>query len=292
MLTDRPPASIPNASDPSARRGRVLIVDDEPPIARLVTEVLETEGYEVWSVGTGGEAEATLERVQPDLLILDIMLPDTDGLVLCSAIRRRSPVPIVMLSATKERRDRILSLRLGADDFIAKPFDIHELIARIEAVLRRAAGSQAASPNPTAGADPPNQSADDGVSGQRGGAGSVGGDGVGRGASAGPEVYQVGQLVVDCGRRTVTIAGRPAHLTRTEYRLLAMLAKEPERVFSRAELAKIIWGSDVLEESRAVDVHIRRLRAKLEPFGTAAPPIVTVRGFGYKLGRDQAGHAA
>ena len=292
MLTYRPSAGIPDAQDPPSRRGRILVVDDEPPIAQLVTEVLEAEGYEVWSVGTGGEAEAMLGQVRPDLLILDIMLPDTDGLILCSAIRRRSPVPIVMLSATKERRDRILSLRLGADDFIAKPFDIHELIARIEAVLRRAAGSQVTSPDPTAEANPPNQFPDEGVSGQTGGAGSLGGDGVGRAASATGEAYEVGQLVVDCDRRTVAIAGRPVHLTRTEYRLLAMLAKEPERVFSRAELAKTIWGSDVLEESRAVDVHIRRLRAKLEPFGLTAPPIVTVRGFGYKLRRDQAGHAA
>jgi DNA-binding response OmpR family regulator len=292
MLTYRPSAGIPDAQNPPSRRGRILVVDDEPPIAQLVTEVLESEGYEVWSVGTGGEAEATLERVRPDLLILDIMLPDTDGLLLCSAIRRRSPVPIVMLSATRERRDRILSLRLGADDFIAKPFDIHELIARIEAVLRRAAGLRAASAATMVAAGSPDQFPDDARSGQPAGAGAGGGGGAGLGASATGEVYQVGQLVVDCGRRTVTIAGRPVHLTRTEYRLLAMLAKEPERVFSRAELAKTIWGSDIVEESRAVDVHIRRLRAKLEPFGPTAPPIVTVRGFGYKLGQDQAGHAA
>ena len=122
------------------RRPRILVVEDEPRMAELLTEIFQLEGYDVSSVATGGEATAKLEEIQPDLLILDLMLPDTDGLVLCSQLHTKWSGPIVILSGTKRHRDRILSLRLGADDFIDKPFDIYELVARIEAVLRRAGG--------------------------------------------------------------------------------------------------------------------------------------------------------
>ena len=254
-----------------APRRRILVVEDEPNLSQLVTDVLEAEGYTVIAVGTGGEAEAVLERVKPDLVLLDIMLPDADGLILCSQIQARWPAPVIMVSATKRERDRILSLRLGADDFIAKPFDTLELVARVEAVLRRATGARAVEPAASWS------------------------HAIGAFASAAPEpppaqevgkartVYQVGLLTIDLRRRSVTIDGTPVHLTPTEHRLLTTLASEPERVFSRDELAEVIWGYDSLGESRAVDVHIRRLRAKLEPFGDQAPPILTVRGFGYKL---------
>jgi DNA-binding response OmpR family regulator len=277
------PSTMDHDQDRATRR-RVLVVEDEPHLSQLVTDILEAEGYAVHAVGTGQEAEAVLERVKPDLVLLDIMLPDSDGLILCSQFQARWPAPVIMVSATKRERDRVLSLRLGADDFIAKPFDTLELVARVEAVLRRATGgrpiepaqswtnaigtfAKAAEPRGPEAQQPPN-----------GGKEHI--------------VYRVGALAIDLRRRAVTIDGQPVHLTPTEHRLLTTLASEPERVFSRDELAEVIWGYDSLGESRAVDVHIRRLRAKLEPFGDKAPPIETVRGFGYKLAEDRNGAAS
>jgi DNA-binding response OmpR family regulator len=255
------------------------MVDDDASISGLIAEILDGEGYAVKSVGTAAEAEATIEDLRPDLVILDIMLPDADGLMLCTRLLAQWPAPIIMLSGSRRESDRILSLRLGADDFIAKPFDTFELVARVQAVLRRApreVGIPPTSPLAPAGAwqvrrDTPGQHA------PRPG-----------GESEAP--LNIGELTIDPRRRTVTVRGQPVHLTPTENRLLTALASEPERVFSRDELASVLWGYDSLGESRAVDVHIRRLRAKLEPFGPAAPPIVTVRGFGYKLGEESDSH--
>jgi DNA-binding response OmpR family regulator len=253
-----------------------LLVDDDPTIAGLISEILEGEGYSVDAVGTGAEAEAAIERIQPDLVILDIMLPDADGLLLCHRLLAQWNAPVIMLSGSRRESDRILSLRLGADDFIAKPFDTFELVARVQAVLRRApreAGVPSSSllapaATWTTRRDPTSNGAR--VSGET------------------DAPLDIGELTIDPRRRTVTVGGQPVHLTPTENRLLTALASEPERVFSRDELASVLWGYDSLGESRAVDVHIRRLRAKLEPFGPSAPPIVTVRGFGYKLGEPGA----
>jgi two-component system chemotaxis response regulator CheY len=129
------PTSMDHEQERCPRR-RILVVEDEPHLSQLVTDILEAEGYVVIAVGTGGEAEAVLERVKPDLVLLDIMLPDADGLILCSQIQARWPAPVIMVSATKRERDRILSLRLGADDFIAKPFDLEELKVRLRAGQR------------------------------------------------------------------------------------------------------------------------------------------------------------
>ena len=256
-------------ADRTARR-RILVVEDEPHLSQLVADVLETQGYEVVVASTGGEAEAMLERVKPDLVLLDIMLPDADGLILCSQFQSRWPAPVIMVSATKRERDRVLSLRLGADDFIAKPFDTLELVARVEAVLRRSTHGRAAEHQV-----PPLRTTEAAAHG--------GEQNTPRESHTSGQTYTVGALTIDLRRRTVTIGGAAVHLTPTEHRLLTTLASEPERVYSREELAEVIWGYDSLGESRAVDVHIRRLRAKLEPFGTQAPPIQTVRGFGYKL---------
>ena len=259
---------------PTARQ-TILMVDDDPSVAGLIAEILEGEGYAVETVGTGAEAEEAIERIRPDLVLLDIMLPDADGLMLCNRLLQQWPAPVIMLSGSRRESDRILSLRLGADDFIAKPFDTFELVARVQAVLRRApreVGVPPTSPLAPAAAFPvrrdttPTQA--------------------GRPARDAESPLEIGDLTIDPRRRSVTVSGQPVHLTPTENRLLTALAAEPERVFSRDELASVLWGYDSLGESRAVDVHIRRLRAKLEPFGTAAPPIVTVRGFGYKLGEE------
>jgi DNA-binding response OmpR family regulator len=257
----------------SATRQTILLVDDDQSVASLLREILEAEGYAVEAVGTGGDAEAQIERLQPYLVILDIMLPDADGLMLCSRLLGQWPAPIIMLSGSRRESDRILSLRLGADDFIAKPFDTFELVARVQAVLRRAPreiGMPSTSPMaPAAGTSVRRDAAMPGGS---------------RDAPRTDGPIRVGALVIDPRRRTVSIGDEPVHLTPTENRLLTALAGDAERVFSRDDLAAVLWGYDSLGESRAVDVHIRRLRAKLEPFGAGAPPIVTVRGFGYKLG--------
>lgn len=265
-----------NDFTPKAARQTVLIVEDDPSISGLVQQILEEEGFSVRAAGTGADAEAGVDQFRPDLVILDIMLPDTDGLMLCSRLLAKTSAPIIMLSGSRRESDRILSLRLGADDFIAKPFDALELVARVEAVLRRAprelGGLGSMTPGMAlgvAGALNPREMAQPAARGSR-------------------EVLRVGELTIDARRRTVSVGNQPVHLTPTENRLLTALASEPERVFSRDELATVLWGYDSLGESRAVDVHIRRLRAKLEPFEEHAPPIVTVRGFGYKLGLEDA----
>jgi DNA-binding response OmpR family regulator len=271
MIHTDPSRARNDEAIPTSRQ-TILLVDDDPTVAGLVAEILKTEGYSVEAVGTGAEAEAAIERIQPDLVILDIMLPDADGLLLCTRLLAQWPAPIIMLSGSSRESDRILSLRLGADDFIAKPFDTFELVARVQAVLRRApreAGIPPSSPLAPSGALPARRDAPAPTP-----------------ARFSPESdapIRIGQLTIDPRRRTVTVADERVHLTPTENRLLTALASEAERVFSRDELAGILWGYESLGESRAVDVHIRRLRAKLEPFGDAAPPIITVRGFGYKL---------
>jgi DNA-binding response OmpR family regulator len=227
---------------------KILLVEDDQGIAEALVELLESEGYRVWHTPHASGAEDLIDATHPDLVLLDIMLPDTDGLVLCSELRARWPAPIVLLSATQRKSDPIIGLRLGADDFIAKPFDTRELLARLEAVLRRATVTR------------PRKTEE-------------------------PEVYRLGPLAIDIARRSVTHNETPLVLTPTEFRLLATLASEPDRVFSREELANRVWGYDAIGESRVVDVHIRRLRQKLDEHRVADPVIVTLRGFGYKLSR-------
>ena len=227
---------------------RILVVEDDPSVAGALIELLESEGYRVWHTVQASGAESLIEEHQPDLVLLDIMLPDSDGLVLCSELRSRWAVPVVLLSATQRKSDAIIGLRLGADDFIAKPYDTSELLARLEAVLRRAALTR-----------PPQVEA--------------------------PEVHSLGPLTIDVARRSVTHGQVQLQLTPTEFRLLATLASEPDRVYSREELANRVWGYDSIGESRVVDVHIRRLRQKLDEHAVKDPIIVTLRGFGYKLSR-------
>jgi DNA-binding response OmpR family regulator len=272
------PSRMRNEDSVQTSRQTILLVDDDAGISRLVAEILEEEGYRVETVATGAAAEASIERLRPDLVILDIMLPDADGLMLCQRLLTQWSAPIIMLSGSRRESDRVLSLRLGADDFIAKPFDAFELVARVQAVLRRApreAGVPPTSPMAPAGSwpsripSPPFQTPTPPLREE--------------------QPVEIGALTIDPRRRTVSVGEKPVHLTPTENRLLTALASELERVFSRDELAGVLWGYDSLGESRAVDVHIRRLRAKLEPFGDEAPPIVTVRGFGYKLGEPGEG---
>ncbi len=236
----------------------IMLVEDDHAIAQTLTDALEGSGYRVWLAETGADAKTLLEQTRPDLIILDLMLPDVDGLVLCSGLKAIADVPIVICSATPQRRDAILGLKLGADDFIAKPFDIYEVEARVEAVLRRTSQTRVteASPSP-------------------------------------PDHIRVGELIIDRSRRRVTLGGEPIQLTPTEYRLVSALASRPDEILSRDDLATLVWGYQDASSGRTIDVHIRRLRVKLSQGPVPAPAIVAVRGFGYKMAvEDDANGAA
>jgi DNA-binding response OmpR family regulator len=234
-------------TDLPVSRSTILLVEDDAAVAFMLTDVLESTGYEVLVAGTGAAARAQVEQHRPDLIILDLILPDEDGLVLCSVLKSSINVPILICSATQRRRDAFLSLKLGADDFIAKPFDVYDLLARVEVLLRRAAQQHAAEPT----------------------------------MQRGP--IRIGDLQIDHGLHQVTLGLNVLQLTPTEYRLLTVLAARPDQVVPRDALAKLVWGDPDTGTSRTIDVHIGRLRVKLSQAGRTAPQIISVRGFGYKI---------
>ena len=235
------------SSESLATRATVLLVEDDAAIAYMQTDVLESAGYQVRAAATGAAARAMVEQVRPDLIILDLVLPDEDGLVLCSVLKNMANVPILICSGTQRRRDAFLTLKLGADDFIAKPFDVYDLLARVEVLLRRAAQNHAGEPS----------------------------------ILRGP--LRIGELLIDHALHQVTLAGNLLQLTPTEYRLLTVLATRPGQVVPRDALAKLVWGDPDTGTSRTIDVHIGRLRVKLSTGGPQAPQIISVRGFGYKI---------
>jgi DNA-binding response OmpR family regulator len=225
----------------------ILVVEDDAETARSLCRALESSGYRVTIAETGGEARSIIEHVRPDLIMLDLMLPDTDGLVLTTALKTLTNAPIIICSARHEQVDRVLGLKLGADDFIAKPFELDELEARIEAVLRRASRVREV---PAAPADQ----------------------------------IRVDELLISQSRGTVLLAGQAVHLTPTEYRLLVALASRPDEVLSRETLGQLVWGYQDLGTGHLIDVHIGRLRQKLRRASHSGPVIVTVRGKGYTIG--------
>src|SRR5262252_488431 len=235
-----------------------MLVEDDHGVAQTLTDALESSGYRVWLAETGADAKTLLEQTRPDLIILDLMLPDVDGLVLCSGLKAIADVPIVICSATPQKRDAILGLKLGADDFIAKPFDIYELEARVEAVLRRTSQSRVSTDA----------------------------------APAPPDHIRVGELIIDRSRRRVTLGGESIQLTPTEYRLVSALASRPDEILSRDDLATLVWGYQDASSGRSIDVHIRRLRVKLGSGPVPAPAIVAVRGFGYKMAVEDTANGA
>ena len=228
----------------------ILLAEDDPAIAAMLKDVLEFKGYQVWLAESGAEVEAILKDSIPDLIILDLMLPDTNGLVLFFDIKARADVPIIICSGTKRKEDAVLGLRLGAEDFIPKPFSAQELQARIEAVLRRKQVRRTP-------------------------------DARGEGG-----LEQFGHLVVDRTRCRVSVGDRELQLTPTEYRLLSLLVTRADEVVAKKELAEAVWGGYDPDIGRTLDVHMRRLRAKLRAGGTSAPRLETVRSFGYRLTRD------
>jgi two-component system, OmpR family, alkaline phosphatase synthesis response regulator PhoP len=204
----------------------ILIVDDEQRIVELARMYLEQEGYSVRSASNGTDAYAQIIRDEPSLVILDLMLPGMDGLEVCRRVRAVSDVPIIMLTARSEDIDKIVGLELGADDYLTKPFNPRELIARIKAIMRRT----------------------DRRSGDTEKTGAL----------------SIANLVIDPDRRTVTIDGRPVVLRMKEFDLLLVLARHIGRVFSREKLLELVWGYDFAGETRTVDVHVAHLRHKLK----------------------------
>jgi DNA-binding response OmpR family regulator len=224
----------------------ILVVEDDPETARSLSRALETYGYRVTIAGTGSEARSLIEQVRPDLIMLDLILPDTDGLVLTSALKKATNAPIIICSGRHEQVDRVLGLKLGADDFIAKPFDLDDLEARVEAVLRRASRVREVPATPS-------------------------------------DLIQVDELLISPSRGTVMLGGQAVHLTPTEYRLLVVLASRPDEVLSRQTLGQLVWGYQDLGTGHLIDVHIGRLRLKLRRASRSGPLIVTVRGKGYTI---------
>ncbi|HSB51417.1 MAG TPA: response regulator transcription factor [Dissulfurispiraceae bacterium] len=230
---------------------RILIIDDEQDIIDLVSYNLQKEGFDVDSATDGETALAKIGTVDYDLVILDLMLPGIQGLDLCRMMRSNADnthIPIVMLTAKGEEVDKIIGLEMGADDYVTKPFSPRELVARIKAVLRRA--EQRESP-------PPSQTAE---------AGSV---------------VKLKDIIIDRERYTVTIGERQIKLSATEFKLLLCLAERPNRIFNREHLLDAVWGNDVYVEPRTVDVHVRRLRMKIEKDPNSPVYIKTMRGIGY-----------
>jgi DNA-binding response OmpR family regulator len=221
---------------------RILIVEDDDRVARGLATALTRHGYDVRRVATAAEA---LRADPADVVLLDLGLPDADGLEVCRKLRRRESVAVIAVTARAEERDRIVGLRSGADDYVVKPFGIGELLARIEAVARRTRAARAAT-----GADE-------------------------------PAAIEVGPLSVDLASREATLAGAPLALTRKEFDLLAVLAARPDVVCTRDHLLDQVWRASYEAPSRTLDVHIAALRAKLG--GHEGVTIETVRGVGYRL---------
>jgi DNA-binding response OmpR family regulator len=224
--------------------GTVLVVDDEAKIRDLVAAYLEREGYHAVLADTGLEALRLAERLRPDLLVLDLGLPDIPGEELLRLLRRSSDIPVVMLTARASEGDRVAGLRLGADDYVTKPFSPRELMARIEAVLRRAGG----------------------------------------GRTPRVPTFAGGRLAIDEERREITLDDAAIELTRTEFDLLAVLSSRPGRAWTRAELIHRLQGHGYEGYDRTVDAHVKNLRRKLGDHPRHPTFIVTVPGIGYKFG--------
>ena len=223
---------------------KVMIVEDDRDIATLVADVLAEEGYATEVVTDSRLALDTFDRVKPDVVTLDVMMPSLDGISLCLELRRNSEVPILFISARKDPPDRVVGLRIGADDYMSKPFDTDELVARIEALLRRSHMSK----------DP-----------------------------SGAQQIRFGRFVIDLGSVQAVAGEEQVQLTPTEFKLLRTLAGDPGHVFTRDDLLTSVWGYEPGSDTRLVDVHVGRLRKKLEDAKVIEVQIETSRGFGYRL---------
>ena len=222
----------------------ILVVEDEMKIARVIRDYLERAGFEVVVAGDGDAALASARGSKPDLIVLDLGLPRRDGLDVTRELRRTSSVPVVMLTARGEESDRIVGLELGADDYVVKPFSPKELVARVRAVLRRTTASS-----------------------QAGGA----------------ELVRVADVEIDVLRMRVSVGSRSVALTPTEFQIVTTLARQPGRVFTRAQLLDAVHGVALASYERAIDAHVKNIRRKIEPAPGTPRYLLTVHGVGYRF---------
>jgi two-component system, OmpR family, response regulator MtrA len=227
--------------DDVTMKARVLVVDDDPALAEMLTIVLRGEGFDTAVVAEGNRALPALRELRPDLVLLDLMLPGINGIDVCKAIRAESGVPIVMLTAKSDTVDIVLGLESGADDYVVKPFKPKELVARVRARLRRTDSEPA-------------------------------------------EMLSIGDLTIDVPGHEVTRDGVAIQLTPLEFDLLVALARKPRQVFTREVLLEQVWGYRHAADTRLVNVHVQRLRSKVETDPEHPEVVLTVRGVGYKAG--------
>ncbi len=227
---------------------RILVADDEPDILESVVYALEREGFDVETVVTGAEALDAARTTSYDIILLDVMMPEMSGLDVCRIVRAESDVPIILLTAKDAEIDRVLGLELGADDYVTKPFSLAELVSRVRALQRRRELDK-------------------------------------HGATPATTVAHRG-ITIDLARHSVLVDEQPVHVTRSEFKVLALLASRPGEVFSRREIMEHLWDSTYVGDARACDVHIANLRRKIEPDPSHPTRIVTVREAGYRLAGD------
>jgi two-component system, OmpR family, response regulator RegX3 len=222
---------------------RVLVVEDEESFSDALSYMLRREGYEVEVAGTGTDALLAFDRSGADLVLLDLMLPGLSGTEVCRELRNRSNVPIIMVTARDSEVDKVVGLELGADDYVTKPFSSRELVARIRAVLRRGSEPEELLLN----------------------------------------VVEAGPVRMDVERHVVTVDGHQTQLPLKEFDLLELLLRNAGRVLTRGQLIDRVWGADYVGDTKTLDVHVKRLRAKIEPDPANPKYLVTVRGLGYKF---------
>ena len=222
---------------------RVLVVEDEESFSDALSYMLRREGYDTVVAATGTDALAEFDRAGADIVLLDLMLPGLSGTEVCRALRSKSSVPIIMLTAKDTEIDKVVGLEIGADDYVTKPYSPRELVARIRAVLRRRSEPEELS----------------------------------------PAALEAGPVRMDVDRHTVTVNGSNVSLPLKEFELLEMLLRNAGRVLTRGQLIDRIWGADYVGDTKTLDVHVKRLRAKIEPEPGSPQYLVTVRGLGYKF---------
>ncbi|GAB3144406.1 response regulator transcription factor [Micromonospora sonneratiae] len=223
---------------------RVLVVEDEESFSDALSYMLRKEGFEVSVAATGPEALTEFDRTGADIVLLDLMLPEMSGTEVCRQLRQRSRVPIIMVTARDSEIDKVVGLEIGADDYVTKPYSPRELVARIRAVLRRQS------------TEPVDESA---------------------------ATLSAGPVRMDVERHVVTVSGSSVQLPLKEFELLELLLRNAGRVLTRGQLIDRVWGADYVGDTKTLDVHVKRLRSKIEPEPSAPRFIVTVRGLGYKF---------
>lgn len=239
----------------------LLLAEDEESFVDALVVGLGREGFKVTVARDGSEALRLFDETHPDIVLLDLMLPKMSGIDVCRTIRTRSAVPIIMVTAKAAEIDTVVGLEVGADDYVAKPYRLRELVARIRAVMRRGSGAGAGA----RGGDPPNRGAE---------------------RDAGEGVVEAGEVRVDLDQHRVHVRGVEVHLRRKEFDLLSLLVENPGRVLTRDVLIDRVWGPDYIGDTKTLDVHVKRLRSRIELDPSNPVLITTVRGVGYRFDKS------